>query len=149
MTINEIIERQVQSLPAPLRDVVRAAVRFQVRDRPNAADLDLGAEPGDRGLFVGFPVRAEGGEEGEGELYGNEGDDLATVDGVDELRADDGDLVAEVEPYQPGGVIVLFRANIRPFTEQAVIDVILHELAHFFGDDEHGVFEMGLGSESV
>ena len=152
-SIADVIEQTIQGLPPTIREVVRATVRIQVRSKPNRGDLELGAQPTDRGLFVGFPIREEGDElGGGGELaevaaLDGSGDQLGAQEGAAVLYAGEGGLLAEVEPYQPGGVIVLFTGNIRPLTAPAVIAVLLHELNHFFGDDEDGAFEMGVGDQ--
>jgi len=142
-TVNEVIARTVEELPEPLRALVKSSIKFVVRARPSAADIELGAEPTDQGFFVGFPVLGE--DEDAGDLYQEEGEDIATPESAAVLRADEGDLVAEVEPYTPGGTISIFTANIRPLNETTVTEVILHELAHFAGEDEEGVFALGLG----
>jgi len=153
-TVAQVIAKVVGDLPVELRRLVRSRVKFVVRKRPTAADIAAGAEPNDRGIFVGFPVLENDGEEDAGaDLYAEDeaaaaGVVLAETDSPAVLRADEGDLVAELEPYEPGGTIALFTDNIRPLSEENVVDVLLHEIAHFAGEDEEGAFEVGLAEET-
>jgi hypothetical protein len=146
-TAREVIRQTVTGLPEPLRSLVASSIRFVIRKKPTAADLELGAKPDDRGIFIGLPVLEHDGDDA-GELYAEEGEELGQHESAAVLRADEGDLVAELEPYTPGGTIAIFTGNIRPFTEKELVDVVLHELAHFAGEDEEGALELGLSDHS-
>lgn len=144
MKLGDVVAEVLDGLPDEVADLVRSSIRFEVRPVPTSIDLARGAAPTDQGLFVGYPVRSEEDEEG-GELYVEEGDDVACAEGSHELYAEEGDDVAEVPHYRPGGVIVIFGGNIKPLNRANVSAVILHELAHFLGETEEEVDEMGLG----
>lgn len=145
MTVAAVIAATLAELPDEIEEIVRQSIRIEVRPAPIAWDLAHGAQRTDRGLFVGYPWRSESDAEGDGELYAEDGDDVAQLEGGDELFAAEGDDVAEVATYKPGGVIVLFTSNIVPLDEVQITQVLLHELAHFLGEDEQSVDEMGLG----
>jgi hypothetical protein len=132
----------LSELPPNVRAYVDKRIRWEFMPRPTPAHLALGAAPGDQGLFVGFPVRGEDEDQG-GELY-DEGDGLGHAQGEPELRASDDDDTAELVSHEPGGTITLYTENIRPLDREGVRRAVLHELAHFFGEDEDGVFELGL-----
>lgn len=137
MKLREYIDEIVDELPPEAAELVRNRIRWEFRLRPSSEDLGRGAEPEDRGYFYGFRVRGEDEVdlegEGEGEVF----------------LADDDDDIAEVPEYRPGGVIVLFTANIgKKLTRSAVRAVVMHELAHFLGEDEESALELGLGDES-
>jgi hypothetical protein len=144
MNMRAAIAETLRELPGDVQQLVCTSVRFVARKLPNAADLAHGAQPGDRGLFVGFPVRSEEDEEG-GELYADDGADVASAQGAPELFAGEGDDVAQVAQGRPGGTIVLFTRNITPLDQEHVSEVILHELAHFLGETEESAEELGLG----
>jgi hypothetical protein len=144
MNMRAAIAETLRELPGDVQKLVCASVRFVVRRVPNEIDLGHGAKPEDRGLFIGFPVRSEEDEEG-GELYAEEGADVASAQGAPELYAEDGVDVAEVAQGPPGGTIVLFSANIRPLNQEQVTAVLLHEIAHFLGETEESAEELGLG----
>jgi Zn-dependent protease with chaperone function len=148
MTILEAVTATLGELPPNVAAYVRARIRWETRLEPNAADLELGAHQTDRGLFVGRPVRGDEDEEG-GELYEVDGEDIAQAQGAPEYSAAEGDDFAEVSPDEPGGVIVLFAGNIRPLNKTTVAAVVLHELAHFFGETEEGVFALGLADDAA
>ncbi len=87
-SVNDVIARTVAELPPPLCELVQTSIKFVVRKKPNAADLAHGAQPDDRGIFVGYPVLSEEDEDA-GELYAEPGDDLAVHESAAVLRADD------------------------------------------------------------
>jgi Zn-dependent protease with chaperone function len=142
--VQSAVRATMDNLPDELAAYVEQRIRWELRPVPNGDDLELGAHLTDRGLFVGTPVRSAEDDEG-GELYAAEGDDIAESQGAPEYFAAEGDDIAEVSSDEPGGVIVLFTSNIKPLDAEHVEAVILHELAHFLGETEEGVAEMGLG----
>ena len=127
MKVADCIREVIAELPPEARALVEERVRFELRPTPTAADLELGARPDDRGLFVGLRVRGDD-EDPDGELY-----------------AEDCDEVASPPSDEPQGVVVLFTANIRPLNQDHVREVVLHELAHFLGSDEDEAAELGVG----
>jgi Zn-dependent protease with chaperone function len=135
MKLREYIGEIVDELPEEAAELVRARIRWEIRPAPTAEDLERGCKKGDRGYFYGFRVKGEDEidleGEGEGEVF----------------LADDDDDVAEVPEYRAGGVIALFTRNIGKLTRSSVRDVVLHELAHFLGEDEAGALELGLGDD--
>jgi hypothetical protein len=134
-----VISEVVAGLPASMRRLLRRRVRFVLLDAPGPRHRRLGARPGDRGLFVGWPVRADHEHQG-GDLYVTEDGDV-DAEGAPEL-VDAGDGLGVVRHQRPGGTIYLFGGNIPD--RATAVTVVLHELAHFFGDDEDDVFAAGL-----
>lgn len=142
MTVREALEHCLGELPAEIQGFIAERIRWEVRPAPTPADLELGAAPTDQGLFVGIPVRGDDEEEG-GELYDEE-DGNAHAEGAPEYyETADGGGIAEVDTGRPGGRIILFTENIKPLDGEHIAAVVMHELAHFFGETEEGVFEMG------
>lgn len=142
--IAKVIGGVIGELPPEARALIRRSIRWHVRPRPSPGDLELGAKPTDRGLFVGQPVRSEEDDEG-GEFYADEGDELAEAQGLPGVYENEGEDVAEVDDARPGGAIAIYYANINPLTEATITEVVLHELGHFLGETEEGNEEMGLG----
>jgi Zn-dependent protease with chaperone function len=142
LTVTEALEIALADLPEDVRRYVGKRIRWEVRPSPTPEDIALGASPTDQGLFVGRPLRGEDDDEG-GELF-DQGDDVGHAQGAPEYTSADGDDVAEVESQEPGGRIILYTSNIKPLDAEHVAAVVLHELAHFLGETEEGVFELGL-----
>jgi predicted Zn-dependent protease with MMP-like domain len=127
LKLADVVREVLAEMPPEAKRFVADHVHIEVRDVPTDEDIARGADPDDRGYFYGRRLR------GDGEL-----------EDVEEWYADEDDDVAEVPEAQPGGVVVLFLGNIRPLTRAAVTDVLLHELAHAFGEDEDDVVLLGL-----
>jgi hypothetical protein len=142
MSILDAVMVVLRELPPAVRGYVDKRIRWEFLPRPTAAHLELGAAPGDQGLFAGFPVRGDDDDQG-GEMY-DHGDGVGHAQGEPELRASDDDDTAELVTHEPGGTIYLYTENIRPLDREHLRRAVLHELAHFFGEDEDGVFELGL-----
>jgi predicted Zn-dependent protease with MMP-like domain len=111
---NREVERVLRSLPKPLRERARD-LPVTYEQEPNAALVADGIEPDTLGLFVG-PAFAD---EGHG------------------------------SPVPPQ--IILYLANIwdqaegdERFFDEEVRTTFLHELGHYLGLDEAGLFDRGL-----
>jgi len=144
MIVRKWIAEIVSELDGGAAELVQARIRWETRAKPTPADLALGAKPGDRGLFVGHPVRAEEDEDQGGELYVDDEGNVE-AEGEAEYYVDDAGDVEEAGA-DPGGRIILFLDNIRPLTRENLEPVVMHEIAHFLGEDEDGVEELGFGA---
>jgi hypothetical protein len=148
VSVLDAVKEALGNLQPAVRSYVDKRITWKVQPVPSAAHLEMGAKPTDRGLFVGTPVRSPEDEEG-GELYevDDQGDGIAVAEaqGETEYYASEGDDIAEASSDEPHGTIYLFVENIRPLTKKEVADVVLHELAHFFGETEESAFMMGVG----
>ena len=129
--VQQAIQRIVAAMPPRVRRVLSGRVKFHVFDRPRAADLERGRDQGltarSPGYFYGRPLVADAAEE----------DEI--------LETEDGEL-AQPAHDPPGGVIYAFAANLTPDT---IEDFVWHEVAHFFGEDEDSLGELGLADSDA
>jgi len=123
-----VVAYVVEDLDERTREFVKSRIVWQFRPRPTAEDIEKGIEKDFEGAFVGVKVPADEDDDGDVELFEEEGSD-----------------VLQAERPEPGGVIVLFWENIDPLDEDEVEQVVLHELGHFLGDEEHDLEEAGIG----
>lgn len=128
LLLAHVLRDVLDELPPDVAQLVRARVRFFDRPWPTPTDLQRGAEPDMAGYFYGHPVTAPDAD-------------------CDELELEEGEDIATAPEAVPGGEIVIFTRNIVPLTEDAVREVLTHEIAHFLGDTEEDVFEAGLADD--
>jgi len=123
-----VVAYVVKELDDETRSFVQSRIVWQFRPRPTAEDITKGIEEDFEGAFVGVKVPADEEDDADVVLFEEEGSD-----------------VLQAERMEPGGVIVLFWENIDPFDDENVEEVVLHELGHFLGDEEHDLEEAGIG----
>jgi predicted Zn-dependent protease with MMP-like domain len=124
MTLGEVVRAALAELPAADRRVV-AAIRFRVQDRPGAAELAAGCEPGQFAAYCGRAVEVHRPPE----PTGAEWDEVSPPPGP-VRRAD--------------GTVTLYLANLAPLTAARVRIALLHELAHVLGWEEAEIRAFGL-----
>lgn len=122
-----VVLNQLARLPVDLGELLRRHVQIVIVPKPSPMDLQRGAAPDWRGLFLGVPLKAS---EEEPEIWRAR-------------KLPSGEEIAEPVQATPGGMIKIFVDNCRDEGELA--EVLLHEVAHFFGEDEDDVAESGLG----
>ncbi len=123
MTVGDVVRQAMQELSAEDQEAI-SAVRFLVKSRPDAQDLERGCTPDQMAAFYGV------------------GRELG-VQGLAELP----------DPSPAEGEITIFLDNLAPATPERIRVAFLHEVGHALGWDEEeirasGFFLEGKGDES-
>ncbi len=124
MTLGALVRGVLRELPPEDLQVLRG-LALVVKQRPDAADLARGCEPGQFAAYFGRPVE------------------------VHRPPAATGAEWQEVPPLPPpvrraDGTVTLFLANLAPLTAARVRIALLHELAHVLGWEEGEIRAFGL-----
>jgi hypothetical protein len=124
VTLGELVRGVLRELPPDDRRVV-AGLALVVRQRPGAAELARGCEPGQFAAFVGHPVEVHRPPA----ATGAEWQDVPSLPPA--VR-------------RASGTVTLYLANLAPLTPARVRIALLHELAHVLGWEEAEIRAFGL-----